>query len=143
KNRDSIQIVEGPFADYLSRPQNADAGPTQYDTLADGIIALRALGNTRDWGIIADNGVSFEYALMARPVPGYPLWQRETAPEFRDDRIFAPKADIAMLAKSNNPNAVSAILRRKIAKDFVLCSRSAYWEIYRRTSTEIPNCDPL
>ncbi|WP_255005759.1 glycosyltransferase family 39 protein [Roseovarius sp. M141] len=139
--RGAMQITQGPFMGYLSYPDRAPEDVTQYDTLVDGIAALQQLGDPTKWGIVANNGVTFEYALMARPVPGYPLWERASAPEFDADRPFAPAADIVMLRHSDQPIPLEGMLREKIAEDFVICATSLHWEIYRRLTREITACD--
>lgn len=142
--RDEMLITQGPFADYLSLPEGAQRQDvTQYDTLSDGIIALQRLGDPTQWGIIADNDVTFEYALLARPVPKFPLWQRVTAPEFAPQTPFAPSADIMMLRPLDQQNEVGLLMRTKIADGFILCTKSQYWEIYRRLSLNIATCDAL
>ncbi len=142
--RNQLQITQGPFADYLSLPENAAPEEvTQYDTLADGMTALQSLGDPTQWGIVADNGVTFEYALLARPVPGYPLWQRVTAPELAADQPFAPGADIVLLRPLDQQDPLGVLLRDKIANDFVLCTKSRHWEIYKRTARDLPSCDAL
>lgn len=140
--RHQTQITQGPFIDYLSLPENASLGEaTQYDTLADGIVALLKLGDPTQWGIVSDNGVTFEYAMLARPVPNYPLWQRVTAPELSTDQPFAPGADIALLRPIEHQDEFGLLLREKISDDFIICKKSQHWEIYRRTALDLPTCD--
>lgn len=134
---DQTLISEGPYTRYLSLPEEAERqnAPTQYEMLADGIAALHNLGEPSQWGIIADHGITFEHAVLGRPVPGYPLWQRATAPELSEDKPIAPEADIVMLDRADPLNKIGAILRAKLGEDFTLCTSSMHWEIYtRRTS---------
>lgn len=135
-------ISQGPYARYLSIPektelQSAHAVPPQYEMFADGIATLHGLGNPSRWGIIADNGITFEYAVLGRPVPGYPLWQRATAPELAADKPIAPEADIVMIGRSDPPSDIGAILMTKLGADFSLCMTSVYWYVYARISSGI------
>ena len=135
-------ITQGPYARYVSRPERHDANQaTQYEMMADGIAALNQLGDPSRWGIVADHGISFEYALLAPPVPGYPLWARPSAPEFAPDRPLPPETDIVMLGRGEEENPVGDILRRKMDGFFLPCIRSAHWEIFRRRTLKIPACD--
>jgi hypothetical protein len=135
--REQTLISEGPYQRYLSIPEGANdqTAPTQYEMFADGIAALHSLGDPSRWGIVADHGVTFEHAVLGRPVPGYPLWQRATAPELAEDMPIAPESDIVMIGRSDPPSEIGAILRAKFGEEFALCTMSMHWEIYvRRTS---------
>jgi hypothetical protein len=137
--RDRMLVSSGPYQRYLSFPEGSDqsGSVTQYVMFADGIKALHDLGDPSEWGIIADHGITFEYAVLGRPVPGYPLWQRASAPELADGRPIAAEADIVMLGQVAQNDEVGAILRNKLGKDFVLCATSMYWEIHARRSSSI------
>lgn len=136
--RDQMLISEGPYARYLSLPENANkqGEPTQYEMLADGIASLHALGEPSQWGIIADHGITFEHAVLAQPVPGYPLWQRLTAPELAEGKPIAPEVDIVMLGRSG-PDEVGEILAAKLSNEFALCTTSTHWAIHVRRSSAI------
>lgn len=143
RERNAMLIDQGPYARYLSQPEPSEnsLGGTQYQMLADGIKVLNAMGNASQWGIVADEGISFEHALLARPVPGYPLWQRSTAPEFAPGNPFPPEADVVLLSRNNSDSPVRDLIGHKIREDFKLCRTSAYWEIHVRQSSNIPSCD--
>ena len=143
RDRDKMLITQGPYSRYLSEPEQLPpnfSGGTQYEMLADGIAALSAMGDASQWGIVADRGVSFEHALLARPVPGYPLWQRISAPEFAPDQPFPPQADVVLLGRDDSDPAVRDVISGKIKDTFVLCKTSTYWEIHVRRSSNIPGC---
>lgn len=140
---DQALIRQGPYSHYLSIPEADEPGSDlpQYEMLADGIEALHALGDPSQWGIVADGGVTFEHAVLGRPVPGYPLWQRPSAPELAPDLPIPAEADIVMIGRSGGTGEVGQILRSKLSPEFELCSSSAYWEIHaRRTSGA--DCSP-
>lgn len=135
--RDQMLISEGPYARYLSVPdtEHQPGAATQYAMFADGIEALHALGDPSRWGIVADHGITFEHAVLGPAVPGYPLWQRVSAPELAADKPIAAEADLVMIGRSEPESEVGTILRAKLGDDFVFCTRSRYWEIHtRRTS---------
>ncbi|TCP39584.1 hypothetical protein [Rhodovulum marinum] len=136
--RDRMLISEGPYASYLALSKGVGRNSTpaaQYEMLADGIAALHRLGDPSQWGIVADNGVIFEHAILGRPVPGYPLWQRPEAPELAPDLPIAPEADIAMIGRSGTMGEVGRILTAKLRPDFIPCTTSTHWTIHvRRTS---------
>lgn len=136
---DRLLISQGPYDRYLSIPEEKDdrSTPTQYEMLADGVAALHALGEPSNWGIIADRGLTFEHAVLGRPVPGYPLWQRASAPELAEGKPIAPEADIVMIGRTGETSEIGAILRAKFGKDFALCTTSAHWEIHVRTSSGV------
>jgi hypothetical protein len=138
--RNQSLISDGPYTRYVSIPERKGSDPTQYEMFADGIVTLNALGDPSQWGIISDNGISFEYTLLARPVPEYPLWQRSTAPEFATEQPFPPTADIVLLGRFNPSNAVQQILRAKMGDAFVVCATSQHWEVLRRTTLETAAC---
>jgi len=132
-------ISSGPYQRYLSIPESAEGQtePTQYEMFADGIDTLHGLGDPSRWGIIADHGVTFEHAVRGRPVPGYPLWQRPTAPELGEDMPIAAEADVVMLGRSNPRNEVGVLLRTKLDDAFSFCAVSTYWEIHVRRASGI------
>lgn len=132
-------IASGPYERYLSIPEDANrlTEPTQYEMLADGINALHSLGDPSRWGIIADHGITFEHAVLGRPVPGYPLWQRTTAPELAENMPIAPEADVVMLGRSDPPTEIGMLLQGKFGEEFSLCTMSRYWEIYVRRASGI------
>lgn len=138
--RAGMQISEGPFARYLSRPET-EAPPTQYDRLADGVAALRALGDPSQWGIVADRGITFEYALLAPPVPGYPLWQRVTAPELAPGLPLAPETDVVLLGQGEPPDPLRVVLERKMGAEFTRCTASRHWDIFVRRGLVGADCD--
>lgn len=134
-------ISQGPYARYVSRPERHDSDQaTQYQMMAEGMTALTRLGDPTDWGIIADNGISFEYALLSRPVSGYPLWARMTAPEFAPDRPLAQDVDIVLLGKADHATPVGDILKQKMQGRFVPCTQTAHWDIFRRQTLAVPAC---
>ncbi len=141
-SRKSERLIEhGPYARYLSVPeqQGESSGPTQYEMLADGITALRALGEPSQWGVVADSGITFEHALLAKPVAGYPLWQRASAPELGPDRALSDDIDIILLARGEAFGATS-ILRSKMTDKFTVCTISNYWEVYAHQRLALTNC---
>lgn len=140
-SRDQLLIASGPYERYFSVTDSTEKedGISQYEMLADGISALHSLGDPSVWGIIADHGVIFEHAVLGRPVVGYPLWQRPTAPELASEFPIAAGADIVMIGRSAPISEVGMILRGKLGSDFDLCSVSVHWEIYARITSGI-NC---
>ncbi len=142
--RDARLVETGPYARYLSVPDTAPSAPdepTQYALLADGIAALTEMGDAAQWGIVANNAISFEHALLARPVAGYPLWQRSSAPEFAPGRKIAPQADVAMLARNLPGAEFRRMVEAEVAEGlFVLCRTSELWEIYRRVGRPVTGC---
>ncbi len=137
--RAEMQVPQGPYARYLSRAET-EPRPTQYDRLADGVAALHALGDPSGWGIIADRGVSFEYAVLGRVVPGYPLWQRVTAPELAPGKPLAPGADVVLLGRSRTEDGgtndpLRTVLEAKMGADFRPCATSRHWDIFIRHGT--------
>jgi len=142
QRRGDVKIVEGPFQTYLSIPARSQAKATQYDMLADGITALRGLDDLSTWGIVADNNVSFEFALTTRPVPGYPLWPRPSAPELADDIPLPVEVDLILFGRDAQiDTTIGPILRAKMGPRFALCKRSDYWDIYVRTTRRPNLCD--
>lgn len=132
--RAGMQVPQGPYARYLSRAET-EVRPTQYDRLADGVAALHTLGDPSRWGIVADRGVSFEYAVLGRAVPGYPLWQRVTAPELAPGKPLAPGADVVLLGRGGGGGAVDplrAVLEAKMGAEFRRCATSRHWDIFIR-----------
>ena len=113
---------------------------SQYQMFADGVAELSAMGDASKWGIIADQGISLEYALLAKPVPSYPLWQRATAPELAADRPLDQGVDIVMLGRSDPAISLRDVLIGKMRGDFLLCRTSQHWEIYARVGRNIPGC---
>src|SRR6056297_2423429 len=137
-----LLVEEGPYARYLSLPDGniQDEHPTQYKMLSDGIDALSALdGEVSEWGIVANGGITFEHALRAKPVTGYPLWQRDSAPEFAEERGLSDEVDVIMIAKAKNVS--DRVLRSKMTKDFVLCSATDIWEIYAHRRLKLDACE--
>ena len=140
--RKSERLIEdGPYNRYLSAPigSGEQSGPTQYERLADGIDALQALGDPSQWGIVADSGITFEHPLLARPVVGYPLWQRDTAPELAPDRALSDDIDIVLLGRATE-SAVGTILRSKMTDMFAICVISDHWEIYAHQRLGLMGC---
>lgn len=142
RKQGELLLTEGPYARYLSMPFRAeDPMPTsQYQMFADGVAELAAMGDASQWGIIADQGISFEYALLARPVPGYPLWQRPTAPELAADRPLGPEVDVVLLGRSSPAVSLRDVLMAKMGDDFLPCRTSRHWEIHVRRGRNIPGC---
>lgn len=139
--RTSERLIEdGPYARYLSLPENADRSlrATQYERLADGITSLRSLGDPAPWGIVANDGMSFEHALRAKPVTGYPLWQRETAPELAPSRPLSDEVDVVLISRIQG--GLDTILRAKLTADFSLCTVSEHWEIHVHQRLGLTSC---
>jgi len=141
--QDQMLITQGPYARYLALPNSPRTGMQtgQYRMFADGITELNRMGDPSRWGIIADRGISFEYALMSKPVPSYPLWQRTTAPELATGQPLAPEVDIVMLGRYGSAISLRDVLTKKMQQDFLLCKTSEYWEIYIREGSGIAGCD--
>lgn len=137
-----MRIAAGPFAHYFAVPLDDKTGTSEdgYEMLADGIAALRAMGDPSEWGIVADQGITFEYALLAKPVPGYPLWQRRTAPEFAANRPLAREVDVVMLGRNDYAISLRSVLIEKMQQDFAFCRQSTHWDIYVRRSRNITGC---
>ena len=142
RKQHELLLTQGPYARYLSMPYRPeDAVPvSQYQMFADGVAELSAMGDASQWGIIADQGISFEYALMAKPVPSYPLWQRATAPELAADQPLDREVDIVMLGRSDPAISLRDVLISKMRDDFLLCRTSKHWDIYVRQGGGIPGC---
>ena len=139
--RSQLLVKHGPYVRYLSMPEghNAHTGPTQYQMLADGIDGLNGLGgDASQWGIVANGGLTFEHAMRAKPVAGYPLWQRKTAPEFAPDRPLSDEVDVIMISRL--PYVSDHTLRSKMTGDFSLCARTNLWEIYTHERLSIATC---
>lgn len=134
---DQTLIRYGPYIRYLNVPETdgPEAVPPQYEMLADGIDALHALGDPSQWGIIANGGVIFEHAVLGRPVSGYPLWQRPSAPELAPDLPIPAEADIVMIGRVDGTDEVGKILQSKLSPEFELCASSTYWEIHARLTS--------
>lgn len=141
--QEELLLTQGPYARYLSMPYGPeDSMPvSQYQMFADGVAELSAMGDASRWGIIADQGISFEYALLAKPVPSYPLWQRATAPELAANRPLGREVDIVMLGRSDPAVSLRDVLTGKMGDDFLPCRTSKYWDIYVRQGQNIPGCD--
>lgn len=133
--RDQILIVGGPLSDYLSVVEgNLPRTDAQYPMLAEGIETLRQFGDLSDVGIVATNGITFEFALQARPVPGYPLWPRAIAPELAPGAPMPPDTDIVLLGRGEQADTrIGGVLRQKMADDFSPCVETEYWSIFVRT----------
>lgn len=130
---DKAMIIDGPYARYLSVPEPTEGiavPPSQYEMLADGIMTLRALGEPEGWGIVADSGISFEHALESRPVPGFPLWQRISAPEFGAGQGLPAGADVVMIGRAVSTDPVGAFLAESLPESFMHCRNTLFWEIH-------------
>ncbi|EKE44165.1 hypothetical protein OCGS_1681 [Oceaniovalibus guishaninsula JLT2003] len=137
--RDAPLIATGPYAAYHVTTDNEDANSArQYAMLADGLEALAAMGAGADTGIVADNGVSFEFAMLARPVGGFPLWPRPNSPEFAGDPVLDPAIDVVLLAHA--PTEIRAVLRDALPGAFDLCRRTVYWNVYTRRGARWATC---
>ena len=126
-----LLIEHGPYARYLNIPKyyHASNGPTHYQMLADGIEGLDSLGgDASQWGIVANGLLSFEHAMRAKPVAGYPLWQDDPVPEFAADRPLSDEIDVILISRL--PEFSDRVLRSKMTSEFALCSRTELWEIY-------------
>ena len=134
-------IHDGPYDRYLSLPENRGKSDqaTQYEMLAEGMTILRSLGDPSDWGIIADAGLTFEHPLLSRPVAGYPLWQRVTAPEFAPGRALSEEIDIILLSRGQG-SPVGDIIREKMTNVFSICALSENWEVYANQRLALPSC---
>ncbi|WP_425404941.1 hypothetical protein [Hwanghaeella sp.] len=138
-NSGAALIEQGPYTRYLSIPESPtrDGVPSQYEMMADGITALHALGDPSKWGIIADQNITFEHAVLGRPVPDYPLWQRITAPELSSDKSIPDDADIVMIGRSGDMGEVGKHLQGRLLPDFMRCARSAHWYIFARLTSDV------
>lgn len=136
-------IHDGPYDRYLSIPENRRNSDqaTQYEMLAEGMTVLRSLGDSSEWGIIADAGITFEHPLLSKPVAGYPLWQRVTAPEFGPDRALSEEIEIILLSRGREA-PVGDIIRSKMTDVFSICARSENWEVYAHQRLALTTCDP-
>ena len=136
--RDQMLIAEGPLADYLSVPERIGSAPHdagQYELLADGMQALKGLGDVSKFGIIADSGISFEFALLAEPVLDYPLWQNPKVPSLASGLPLPAGTDVILLGHGPYEDPpMGPVLRDKMTADFVLCRQTRYWQIYVRES---------
>lgn len=140
--KSEVLIDEGPYSRYLNLPEDHDKSPVaaQYEMLADGMRALRNLGDPSLWGIVANGGITFEHALRAKPVAGYPLWQRETAPELAENRPLSEEVDLVLMSRTEGVNVLDHALRSKITDDFVLCTVTDHWEIYVHQRLNLETC---
>lgn len=122
------------MSDYLSTTEHSRAGVApQYLMLAEGVEELQRFGDVSDLGIIATHGITFDFAMMSRPVSGYPLWQWPEAPQLAPDAPMPAGVDIALLGRfSSNNETVIERLREKMADDFRLCRETRYWSIFVR-----------
>lgn len=137
--RDEMLISEGPFARYLSLPEIRPRGePTQYEMFADGIEILSRLGPASDWGIAADQNISFEYALQARPAD-FPLWQRLNTPEVRPRETLSESIDVLLLSRHHEGNAFQTLLLDR-AEGFSPCTRTGHWAVLVRDGVAA-DCD--
>jgi hypothetical protein len=132
--RDRVLVHEGPLAGYLSLPETPSEGPDQYQMLADGLSFLRRIDDVSDLTVVADGGISFEFALPARPALDFPLWPRPASPEFAPGNDFLADVDIVMLVRASHPDpeAIQPGLRSALGDEFSLCGRTRYWEVYVR-----------
>ncbi|MFV0359658.1 hypothetical protein [Tropicimonas sp.] len=141
--RGQVLVHTGPFTGYLSLPgDTAGTGrATQYEMFADGIDTLTAIEGAAERGIVSDSGVTFEFALGAPPVAGYPLWQRPEAPELAPGRPLPDDIDLVLLGRApNGTPEIAGPLRAKMGDAFRLCARSAYWDVFARQSTAPATC---
>ncbi len=136
-------IKTGPYERYVGvQSQNSGAGRlTHYEMFADGIAELNRIGDPRGWGIVADMGITFEYAVLAKPVAGYPLWQRKTAPEFAPGRPLPPGVDVVMIGRKAHAASLRDVLTAKMASDFRACRTSEYWDIFVRKTLGGVTCN--
>lgn len=167
--RDELLIREGPMAGYLLRynavraeaavlakgtPTRNDimavtasriastgrvTGEETYPVFVDGLDALFRLGEMQKHGIIADNLYSYEFALGAEPVPGYPLWPRLTSPEITLTDKLPSNVDITMILRYG-AGQFGSLLRKRMGEDFSLCIKTPIWEIYVRRDAGITKC---
>lgn len=137
--RAEILVHSGPYSRYLSAPRYVTAGSaTQYEMFADGISALHHIETSRDWGVISNMGITFEHALRSKPVAEYPLWQRETAPEFSEDRSFGDEVDIVLISRLET--GVGRILRSRLTNKFHLCMTTEHWDIFLHDRRDLSKC---
>ena len=141
-HRSLVLIEDGPLADYVSvvrvRPRQLSQ---QYETLAEGIAHLEGIEGISAMGIVADNNITFEFALQSRPVPGFPLWQRATAPEFAPDSPLPMDVDVILVGHGSHTDRVAgAFLRREMGEDFARCATTAFWQIYARRGAALDAC---
>lgn len=144
RQRAQLSLVKtGPYAGYVAvEPLNFGASRRpEYEMFADGIVQLNMMGDPSRWGIIADQGMTFEYALLAKPVPGYPLWQRRTAPELAAGRPLPPGADVVMLGRQNLAVSLRDLLTEKMGDRFRRCRTSDYWEVFVRRDLAVSACN--
>lgn len=135
-------IKTGPYSRYVGvRSRNfGEERLKHYDMFADGIAQLNQMGDASRWGIIADMGITFEFALLAKPVTGFPLWQRRHTPEFAAGRPLPAQVDVVMLGRMEVENSLKDILTEKMKNDFRFCKRSEYWTIYVRNKLAAARC---
>lgn len=143
-NKNNVLITSGPLAHYLNIPDNAETSSstaTQYTKLADGIIALTALGDQTKRGIISDSGISFEFAMSSKPVAGFPLWPRAHSPEFTSTKTLPKEVDLILLGHGTHKDQyIGPVIRNKMQNEFLLCQETDFWEIFARRSTAPENC---
>ncbi len=139
---DQALISTGPFARYLAIEKGNLTAPPQpiYVAFADGIAELNRMGDASKWGIVADLGISFEYAMRAPPVPGFPLWQKRTAPELAPGRPLDPRADVVMIGRDSFSISLRDELTERMGENFRLCRRSVHWDIHVRQGLRGATC---
>lgn len=109
----------------------------EYFMLADGVQLLQNIAGIESYGIAADSRFSFSFALGATPVLSYPPWQWDTSPEFQDPETLRSQLDIALIARFAETESP---LRQITKEHFVLCQRSALWDMYVRGGMEMASC---
>jgi hypothetical protein len=111
----------------------------KYVALADGVAALNRFPDIEKLGVVANSEFSFDFAVGAPPVLGYPVWQGtvSSTPEFADDVPLASATDLVLLLRYD---ADDSILIDKMDDAFVLCQQTELWNIYARISSDVQGC---
>lgn len=125
-------------ADFLDAGNRMNNG-VQYVMLADGLLALEKIKDINQYGIIADGKFTFDFALGAPPVLGYPIWQGKAPPELLPEVPMPEEVDIAILRKITG-NPMKTRLRAKLEANFTLCQQTAIWDIFTRDTSNISSC---
>jgi len=105
--------------------------------LADAIAAHEEIPDVADHAILADDRLSFSFALGAPPVVAYPVWQWDTSPEFRDPEALSEAIDIApVIVHADDPGPLATLAETRLSH----CADTALWRIHVRPGLELPIC---
>lgn len=142
--KDQMLFQKGPLAGYLSAPSSRmfyEQNATQYEMLAEGVEVLSAVENIQEMGIVADNLISFEFAMQSKPVADYPLWMRESSAEFVQNKGISASADIVMISRHPyGRSGVGNMLFERIQTSFSLCQQTKNWDIFVRNQIDLTIC---